>query len=168
MNKQYFEKNEKTDYEKLIRFNSKTGAFEHLFQMIEKHYYDASGITKDGRECQIELKSRNAILTDDYKISSSTFVDDNLFIEDHKASDILLEAISRRSEPLYINFLDDGHTIIFNLLRLKRRPKRYSNLKIESKGYGKMEFANRQGLYLTDAAIYNNEGKLIRKPLKIT
>ena len=166
MDKQYFDFNETTDYEKLIHFNQQTNIFSRLDQAPEKHYFDASGDTRDGRKCHIEMKARNAILTDDFTVSSSTFNSDDLFIEDHKYADNVLDAICFDSMPLYINFLMDGHTIIFHLLKLKRRPKRYQNMIIESKGYGKMEIANRQGLYITDAAIYNKDGKLIHKPLK--
>lgn len=165
MNKEYFNETEQTDWEKLVLLNDTIKAFESITQMPEKHYFDASGITKDGREAIIELKTRKAILTDDFRASSSTFISDDLFIEDHKASDILFEAISLNSEPLYINFLEDGHTIIFNLLRTKRRPKRHKNILIKSEGYQRMEFANRQGLYISDSAIYDKAGNLVHKPL---
>ncbi|MBP5421127.1 MAG: hypothetical protein J6Y78_01665 [Paludibacteraceae bacterium] len=165
MNKEYFKENEKSDYQKLVDFNKKKNLFKDLNQTPEKHYYDASGRTKDGQIAIIELKSRNAILTDENIVSSSTFQSNDLFIEDHKFTDIVLDAISFGYKPLYFNFLEDGHTIIFNLLKLKRRPKRYNRIKIESKGYEKMEFASRQGLDIADSAIYDKDGKLIHKPL---
>lgn len=166
MNKQFFKKNEKSDYQKLVDFNKEKNLFSDLNQTPEKHYYDASGRTKGGQIAIIELKSRNAILTNENIVSSATFQSNDLFIEDHKFADIVLDAISFGYKPLYFNFLEDGHTIIFNLLKLKRRPKRYNRIKIESKGYEKMEFASRQGLYIDDAAIYDNGGKLVHKPLK--
>jgi hypothetical protein len=65
-------------------------------------------------------------------------------------------------EPLYINFLDDGTVIIFNLNKLKKRPVKSGTMNIKSKGYKKFEVAKRQFLYISDAAIYK-DGKLIKK-----
>jgi hypothetical protein len=36
-------------------------------------------------------------------------------------------------------------------------------MNIKSKGYGKFEIAKREGLYLKDAAIFNKDGKLIKR-----
>lgn len=65
--------------------------------------------------------------------------------------------------PLYINFLQDGYIIIFNLANLKKRPEKSTTKNIKSKGYNKFEMAKRQGLYLSDAAIYNKDFKLIKR-----
>ena len=59
MNKEYFDKNEKKDYERLVVFNEKTNLFNELHRTPEKHFYDVSGKTRDGRKTIIELKDRN-------------------------------------------------------------------------------------------------------------
>ena len=165
MNKQYFDYNEINDYDKLCLFNDKTGLFVGVVKMPEKHYFDASAATIDGRDCIIELKSREAVLTDKMTVSGHNFNDEDLLIDNDKVADVLLEAICFGYEPLFINFLEDGHTVIHNLLHLKKRPKRYIRHSSISKGYEEKQVRNRQGIYLCDAAIYNADGQLIKKPL---
>jgi hypothetical protein len=53
--------------------------------------------------------------------------------------------------------------LIFNLSKLSIRPRKHLNLKINSKGYRSMEFGNRQGLYIKDAAIFDSNHNLIKK-----
>ena len=170
MDKEYFENNEERDWELLQAFNEKTGLFDELTKANEKHYTDASGYTVnklgDIRKWNIELKYRNLNLLDDGRISGATergsFFDETIFIESHKIADMLLDNINGL-EPLYINFLNDGKVIVYNLTKLTLRPKKTGNMNIKSKGYGKFEVAKRQGLYIKDAAIFGNDGKLIKK-----
>jgi hypothetical protein len=170
MNKQFFENNELNDWELLEKFNIATDAFNHIKQSEVKHHTDGTGFTTNGlgetRYFNIELKFRNLNLLDNGKISGATekgeFIDDTIFIESHKAADMLFDAINGL-EPLYINFLSDGHVIIFNLNKLTKRPKKTGTMNIKSKGYGKFEVAKRQGLYLKDAAIYDKDYKLIKR-----
>ena len=74
VNQAYFDENEKTDYEKLITFNEKTGIFKYISPSERLSYYDASACTITENGARIELKSRNI----------STFQYDTLFIEDTK------------------------------------------------------------------------------------
>lgn len=165
-----FIQNEKNDWELLKTFNEVTGLFDELKQTEEKYHTDATGysINKLGetRYFNIELKYRNLNLLENGKISGATekgeFIDDTIFIESHKVADMLLDTINGL-EPLYINFLADGNIIIFNLNRLTTRPKKTGTMNIKSKGYGKFEIAKREGLYLKDAAIFNKNGKLIKR-----
>lgn len=166
----YFQEQELKDWELLKAFNEKTGIFTEIQPTKEKHHSDASGytITKMGDTIKwnIELKHRNLNLLEDGRISGATdkgsYYDDTIFIESHKVADMLLDCIDGTT-PLYINFLTDGHIIIFNLNNLKKRPRKSKMMNIRSKGYGKFEMAKREGLYITDAAIYNKEYKLVKK-----
>lgn len=163
----YFEENETNDLKKLEQFNSKAHIFASITPAKEKHYADASGYSAD-RKFNIELKNRNQLLLTDGRISGCSqagkeYIDDTLFIEDHKLSDMLLDWLTSDLEPLYINFLANGWVIIYNLSKLSIRPKRYLNLKIGSKGYKSMEFGNRQGLYIKDAAIYDSNYNLVKR-----
>lgn len=170
MNKEYFENNELNDWDLFEQFNEVTEIFTHIKQSEAKHHTDGTGFTTNGfgdtRYFNIELKYRNLNLLDDGRISGATekgeFIDDTIFIESHKVADMLLDGINGL-EPLYINFLVDGHIIIFNLNKLTKRPKKTGTMNIKSKGYGKFEIAKRQGLYLKDAAIYDKNYKLIKR-----
>lgn len=170
MDKRFFEENEENDWKKLEEFNNKTHLFDHIEPTQEKHHTDASGYTVnkfgEKRYFSIELKNRNLNLLDDGRISGSTdkgsFFDDTIFIESHKIADMLLDCIDGL-EPLYINFFSDGKVVIHNLRKLTKRPKKSNNLNIRSKGYGKFEVAKRQGLYMIDAAIYDDDAKLIKR-----
>lgn len=170
MENKYFEENEKRDWELLTEFNNKTHIFDELKQTERKKQTDATGytITKLGekRKFNIELKYRNLNLLSDGKISGATdkgtFIDETIIIESHKVADMLLDSIDGLT-PLYINFLQDGFVLIFNLSNLSKRPKKSETMNIRSKGYGKFEMAKRQGLFLIDAAIYDSNGKLMKK-----
>lgn len=166
-NEKYFSENESNDIEKLIKFNEKAHIFEHIKETEIKHYTDATGYSMD-RIFNIELKNRNQVLLTNGKISGCTqngkpYIDDDIFIEDHKAADMLMDYVAYGLEPLYINFLANGWVLIFNLSKLSIRPRKHLNLKINSKGYRSMEFGNRQGLYLKDAAIYDSNYNLVKK-----
>ena len=80
---------------------------------------------------------------------------------------MMLDYVTLHQEPIYINFLKDGVVVVFNLSKLKRRPFSESKT-IKSRGYGKMEIGQREGLYLSDATIYkmdnNNTYQLIKRP----
>lgn len=171
INEDFFKKSEKKCWEKLQEFNALTNVFDYLEKTIEKWHSDATGYTVnklgERRNFNIEMKNRNLNLLDDGKISGTTkagepFIDDNVFVESHKVADLLLDGIEGL-EGLYVNFLLDGHTLVWNLHKLKKRPFKSETLNIKSKGYNKFEVAKRQGLYLTDAAIFDKDGKLIKK-----
>ena len=170
MNKQFFDENEKRDFEKLIEFNERTGLFTELTQLKEKYHADASGYTinkfGERRNFNIELKNRNLNLLDDGRISGATqkgtFIDDTVYIEAHKAADLLFDLMDGL-EPLYINFLQDGKILIYNLSKLTKRPMKTDNMNIKSVGYGRFEMAKREGLYIKDAAIYDSNYNLIKR-----
>ena len=169
-NQKYFDENEKNDWKKLEEFNNKTHVFTHIKQAECKHHTDGTGYTVNGlgeyRYWNIELKNRNLNLLDDGRISGETkngeFIDDTIFIESHKAADMLFDSINGL-EPIYLNFLTDGNVLIFNLNKLTKRPKKTGNMTIKSNGYNKFEIAKRQGLYIVDAAIYDKDYNLIKR-----
>ena len=171
MNKDYFKKSEKDDYDKFLDFQELTHIFKGIERMKKGHHSDATGYTVNSmgeiRKFNIELKDRVLYLLDDGNISGCSsngpYIDDTLVIESHKVADLLLDNMIG-FEPLYVNFTLDGSTIIFNLNKLTRIPlKRYYKT-IYSKGYERMEDGHRQHLYMIDAAVYDKEGNLIKKP----
>lgn len=155
MNKEYGSLMEDTDYGELVDFNEVL-KLKEIGRCPEKHTTDASGYTNDGRYMNIELKKRN--------IGINTF--SSIFIEAHKACDMLFDYITENKIPLYINFLNDGYVVVFNLSCLKHRPKKVFK-KIYSELYEGFELAVRQKLDMKDAWIYkkeNNAYKLVHKP----
>lgn len=162
MNQNYFISSEDEGWGRLQTFNEKTQMFQTITRASEASQWDASGVC-NGQKVLIEIKTRQANLTDDFKLSGKTFFSDDLFIEDYKLGIILLQSEIENFIPIYINFLEDGTTIIHNLKKLTSY-KLYSNLNIDSKGYQATQSrTNRIGLMLEDATIYSKDGKLIRK-----
>lgn len=170
-NTNFFDENEKVDIQKLEEFNRITKLFDYIEATPVKHHTDASGYTinkfGETRKFNIELKNRNLNLLSDGRISGCTskgesFFDNTIFIESHKAADMLFDEITGL-EPLYINFLLDGHIIIHHLSKLTKRPHKTGTMNIRSRGYNKFEMAKRQGLYLKDAVIFDKDGNIIKK-----
>lgn len=154
MDKQLFDHYEYTDYDKLITFNEKTGLFKEIAPTERLTYYDASACTITDMGARIELKSRDA----------STFQYPTLFMEDTKLN-IVLDYLFYGDSPLYVNFMADGNTVIFNLSKLNIRPK-YEERRTYSPSYKCWEYQGKNGLYLSDAFIYDSNGNLIQKPHK--
>ena len=162
MNQKFFTTNENEGWGRLQHFNEKTKMFQTLDRAQEFCQWDASGICND-QKVLIEIKTRKAKLTDGIRLSGQSFTSDDLFIEDYKLGVMLLQSEIENFIPLYINFLEDGTTVIHNLKKLTSY-KNYSNLSIESKGYQATQArTNRIGLLLKDATIYSQEGNLIQK-----
>lgn len=151
----YFDGYERTDYEKLVSFNNERKFFNELGQTPSGHVYDASGLTNDGRLVAIELKSRNAVLTKEKTLSGRNFNDSTVYIEDEKVAGLAMANFVTGAIPLYINFLLDGTTLIWNLTKLKRMPKRIPTV-IRNMGYQSVEKCYREGLYIEDSKIYRN------------
>jgi len=139
------------------------------FGRTEKcHHSDASGYTTTGNWVDIEYKVRNQrLMSGDsgYYISGqsrnggSYFVD-NEFIEAHKIADLLLDYLYLpATEPIYVNFLEDGIAIVHNIAHLSKRPKTQAQAKkIDSRLYGAYEMAKRIELPLEEAYIYQVNG----------
>ncbi len=170
MNQDYALEKEKKDYYLMEEFNKVLKLIE-LGQTPEKHTTDASGYTTDGRLINIELKQRNQTLSGLtlVGISSKTgnqYTANTIYIESHKIADLLLDYTIENKIPLYINFLNDGYVVLYNISTLKHRPTKVAK-KIWSELYQGFELAKRQELQLSDAWIYkkeNNEFKLVHKP----
>lgn len=156
MNSEYGLINEEKDYILLKNFNKDILKLNELGRTPEHHHTDASGITRDGQHINIELKYRN--------ININTY--STMYLESHKAADMLLDYVCDGKIPLYVNFLNDGYVIVFNLAKLRHRPSTICKY-IKSQLYEGFELAKRQELDMQDAFIYelkNNEYKLISKP----
>lgn len=152
MNVEYFKHCESEDYEKLLSFNEKVGLFRELIPISGCLHYDASGVTIDGRTARIELKTRN-MPYNRYETA---------FIEDHKTANLLFDFITLHDLPIYLCFYDDG-ILVFNLARLTKRPEQITG-RSKTNGYGGYEYNSRNSLYTVDAAIYDNNAKLIQSP----
>lgn len=174
-NKEYFDSKENTDFIKLTVFNEQVLHLKDLGQTPYLHHTDASGYTKNNTYINMELKDRECELIEDngeFKIkgvsqSGKPYTANTLYIEQHKVCGMLLDWVSLDYVPVYINFLKGGVVIVHKLHKLNKRP--YSEQKtIKSRGYNKMEIGQREGLYLSDAAIYkmdeNNQYQMIKKP----
>lgn len=148
-------KKEENDYILMEDFN-KVLKLRELGKCPQNDVTDCSGYTEDGRYVSIELKERN-ICIDTY---------DSIFIETHKCGDMLLDYVIEGKIPLYINFLNNGYVVLYNLARLRHRPKKVAK-RIYSELYQGFELAKREELPLEDAFIYKKENdayKLVRKP----
>lgn len=167
MDKSYFDHYELGARKKIREFNQVAHLFDTITDYPRNHYVDFSGTCKNNN-LNIEVKDRKIDLLPDgtfkgFKKNGEVFICDDLYIEDHKVSDLMMDWVSMGLIPLYFNILQNGYYALYDLRKLSIRPKRYQHLNIESKGYQKMEFANRQGLYIKDAAIYDKDGKIIKK-----
>lgn len=156
MNTKFANTKENDCYEKLMDFNDHLSLMD-LGRCPEKHTTDASGITVDGRCLNIELKDRDLNLLEDFTLSGNTngktYHVDSIFIESHKIADMLLDYVVEGKVPIYINFINDDTVILFNLSKLKHRPKKVSK-RIWSELYNGFELAKRQCLNMDDAWIY--------------
>ena len=169
MNREYAWKKEDEDYILLKDFN-KLLKLTKLGQTPRNESSDASGYTTDGRLANIELKQRNQTLSGltllGVTSGGRTYTADTIYLESHKAGDLLLDYVCDGKIPLYINFMKDGYVVLFNLSQLKYRPNHVCK-KIYSKLYQGFELSKREELPLKDAWIYqkkNNVYKLVYKP----
>lgn len=146
----YFDKKEEEDYKEFTKLNEDIFHLNNVGRTPQFHPSDASGLTKDGRVINIELKQRYFDM-DNYK---------TLYIDDHKCCNLLMDYVVLKFIPIYINFMTDDTAIVFNLSRLHKRPK-ITKQRTYSKGKQAYEFNDKQELYVEDAYIYkkDNNGK---------
>ena len=155
MNKDFFNENEDLGFA-LIKDLNNVLNINNLEKTPMYCFCDASGTSKNKVIC-IEIKIRNAILTNDGTLSSATFQSDEIMIEAHKLASLLFSALYDDTEPLYVNFLQDGTAIVFNLKKLHEMPKKKLFKKILSMGYQREEATDRFLLNIKDAWIYRKE-----------
>ena len=161
MNRKYATDKEQTGFEKLLDFNQLL-KLKDLAQTIEGDYRDATGITTTNRKVNIENKVRNQTLfynngkacISGLTSSNQPYSADTIYIEAHKASDLLMDWITLDYIPLFVNYLRDNIVVVFNLSKLKTRPKS-RHLRIYSSLYQSYQEADRLELSLSDAFIYN-------------
>ena len=146
----YFEEKEEEDYKEFTKLNEDILHLKNIGRTPQLHHTDASGLTKDGRVINIELKQRTFDM-DTYE---------TLYIDDHKCCNLLMDFVVLKFIPIYINFMTDDTAIVFNLSRLSKRPK-ITKQRTYSKGKQAYEFNDKQELYIEDAYIYkkDNNGK---------
>lgn len=148
--KEYFNLNERNDYQLLTNFNNQTHIFDKMRPTKEGSHTDAvaTHVNKLGenRTFNIELKRRH--------MDINTYP--NIFIEDYKLASMMLDYQIFGVEPLYINFLDNNVVVIFNLSKLKVYPTLYIK-NINSNGKDRTQLQERRyGLSMTDAVIYKD------------
>lgn len=152
MDKEFFENSEQSCINKMEQFINK-----HNFNLSEtgatpsKYDYDYSGVCKTlDREVTyaFELKDRNYSLDTFNKWG-------NIIIEAHKLSELYLHYVMYGIIPIYINFTSDGKVILFNLSKLKDKPKYKLYKGIKSKGYQRIEEGSRFELSMSDAKIFD-------------
>lgn len=162
MDKKFVLNCENEDFKRFQDFN-KYIQLKNIGRCPEKFYADASGVTKDGKVCLVELKARKQVYTNGYisgcTLSGNSYTADTIYIESHKYADLMLDYVCLKKEPLFVNLLENA-VIIFNLRKLKQRPKK-AHKRIFSRLYQSFDIADREELSLKDAFIYtkNNEGK---------
>lgn len=141
----YFEANEKRDYERLVQMNDRYRLFKSIRPTGKGHHTDAVAI-RDDRKFSIELKTRHCSI-DTYP---------TVYIEDYKLASMLLDWIVYGVEPIYINFYDDG-IVIFNLKSLKAYPgTEIKNIYSRGKEMNQQQ-ERRYCLDLNDAVIYRRQ-----------
>lgn len=123
MNKEYFNQSEANDLQLLYEFNYEHNLFTSITPASAKCQYDAVAI-RGKRKFAVELKRRYITLSK-YK---------TIMIESYKYLELMLEAKYNNLEPLYVCFLYDA-VVIFNLNKLKDKPKFRIHNSIQSKGY---------------------------------
>lgn len=147
----YFEENEKNDLQMLYVFNHETRLFDSITPTKEKSQIDATAKHKN-RKFAIELKHRYINL-EKYQ---------TIMIESYKLAELMLEYTVNNKEPLYINFLADGHILIFNLAKLSEKPRiRIQNIK--SEGYDKMQCQERRYMLPVSEAVIYKDNNLIKQ-----
>lgn len=144
----YFEEKEKEDFTELTKLNEDVFHLNNIGRTPQLHHTDASGLTKDGRVINIELKQRDF---DMYTYKT-------LYIDDHKCCNLLMDFVVLKYIPIYINFMTDDTAIVFNLSRLRKRPK-ITKQRTYSKGKQAYEYNDKQELYVEDAYIYKKDNK---------
>lgn len=138
-------------------FNSKLN-LENLGRTPKNHPSgDASGTSFIG-DVNIEIKVRDLDidaneLTFTGHTSERQYTGNTIYIELHKFGDMMLDYMFDKKIPIYVNFLNDGYAVVFNLTRLKSRPKTVVK-RIWSNLYKSYENSRRVELPLSDAYIY--------------
>ena len=158
MNNDFFVGKENAGFELLEDLNQIL-KIDNLTRTPKFCFCDASGTTK-GKTIIVEIKLRNAILItsgESLSVSSSTFQEETIMIESHKLASMAMSALYYGTEPLYVNFLQDGTAIVFNLKKLSAIPEKKLVKQIISKGYERKESTDRFFLNIKDGWIYRKE-----------
>ena len=152
-NKNFYRDKEQEDWLAMQSFNSLL-SLTQLGQTPVGTFYDVSGYTNDGTLVEIELKGRNISLDD---LNNNPVYSEGIIVEAEKISDMLFDSNIEGTIPLYINFLNDNHIVVFNFKRFKKRPQR-KKIRIKNQGEGVNEKVTRYYLPLEEGIIYKKEG----------
>lgn len=135
----YYESWESYDFNTLTSLTS--GNIFTYIEKGEKYGVDAYA-TASTRTFNIELKYR--------KIPHNKYA--TILIESDKYANAMNDYLFDGREQLYINFFNDGYMLIWNLNKLRHKPK-YSPWRLNSERYGQV-CEGRFELMIEDAAIY--------------
>lgn len=108
----------------------------------------------------LELKCRNGILLNDHQVllkrakSDKTYKVDSIFIEAHKYAYLIGQWLTNQEIPLYVNFLNDGKVLVWNLSRLSKTPEMKFIEHIWDEGRKEYKNEWRMSLKINDAKIY--------------
>ena len=152
-NGKFYRDKEQEDWLAMQSFNSLL-SLTQLGQTPVGTFYDVSGYTNDGTLVEIELKGRNISLDD---LNNNPVYSEGIIVEAEKISDMLFDSNIEHTIPLYINFLNDNHIVVFNFKRFKKRPQR-KKIRIKNQGEGVNEKVTRYYLPLEEGIIYKKEG----------
>lgn len=167
MNREFFETNEREGFEKLKALNDAVHLFPEVYQTPKLTDYDASATTIANNVYNIEIKIRHQVLLDDMRVSGvsnagNSYIEPSIMIESHKLASNLLHAHYDNTTPIYVNFLDDGNIIIFNLHKLRYLPQKKVT-QTYSRGYQRKEGETKFYLSMADACIFDKNYNLIKR-----
>lgn len=173
MGKEYYTEEELKDYELLKDFNNNMLNLNRLGQTPQKYYYDASGYTSTNQYVEMELKNRNGELLSNnrqvklYKAKTNTpYTVSTIYIEPQHYSRLKDDyEWDNNIVPLYINYLNDDITLVWNLSTLKKKPDWKWATDVWDEGANKYKSEWRVLLPINEAYIYKNN-KLIYNPKK--
>ena len=167
MSKEYFEENEKKDYELFEELMMDIAPTLTIGATPKYHYCDASAVTETN-VIEYELKSR----TYDFNETNRTIVDKNgkeyheIFIEAQKATHLLFSHIHSNYThlPKYVNFFETNgvkYAVCFDLLKMGLPEKK--KYKIYSDGYESTEFGWRFLLPISKATIFKKDNNRYKR-----
>ncbi len=164
----FFNENEKKDYELLTLFNEKL-RLNKLGKTPRKWYYDASGYTSLNTYTEIELKNRKGKYKNETTVElvnrwGGYYDSTTIFIEPQHYARMKDDWWFDGVVPMYVNFMEDGTILVWNLSTLKKKPQWEWVSNIKDKGNNTEKGEWRILLPVDEAYIYNKDYILISKP----
>lgn len=160
MSKEFFDDNEKRDYELFNEFMTDVCPNGEWGRTETYYYCDATGkTTTDTIDYEIKWRTykfdeNKRVLVND---KNKEFTD--LIIEAHKLADLLISVLLHNKSK-YINFMEtDGvmYAFCYDIGSIKEHLKKHQFNNIYSKGYGKQEDGWRFLIPIKDCVIFKKE-----------